>query len=96
MRHTTTMTTKQLRHFLLIYDVEHRKLDVRDLGEDAQTAAAEYSRVEEELEGPGKFEVVLIGADSLETIKTTHAHYFEGEANGSPLRSRLTEPAGLA
>jgi hypothetical protein len=27
---------------------------------------------------------VLIGAESLETIKTTHAHYFNGKQSVSP------------
>ncbi|MEY2441862.1 MAG: hypothetical protein QOJ46_1288, partial [bacterium] len=29
----------------------------------------------------GKYEIVLVGADSIETIKRTHGQYFAGEAN---------------
>jgi hypothetical protein len=74
-------------YFLLIFDPKHRSLRWEDLGYDAKAAAERYSEVEEDL-GDG-YEVVLIGADSLETIRTTHAHYFAGEGNGDLLSSEL-------
>ncbi len=68
-----------IRHFLLIYDLDAAELVVeRDLGEDADAAAAEYSRVEAEYRNRQGFEIVLVGADSIETIHQTHAHYFNG------------------
>lgn len=83
-----------LRHFLLIYDIGARVLEVRDLGEDAEAAAARYSEVEEEFRQREGFEVVLIGADSIETIQETHAHYFETGANGDSLEAKLLRAAG--
>lgn len=74
-------------HFLLIYDAKRRSLRWEDLGHDAEAAAARYSEVEEDLSDG--YEVVLIGADSLETIRTTHAHYFEDERDRESLSSRL-------
>jgi hypothetical protein len=71
--------TDQLRHFLLVYDARSRSVSVEDLGEDADAAAQRYGEVEMEYEKRSGFEVVLIGADSLETIRQTHAHYFAVE-----------------
>lgn len=84
--------SETLTHFLLIYDRKQRTLTWEDLGVDAKAAAARYSEVEERL-GNG-YEIVLIGADSLHTIRTTHAHYFEGEGNGDSLDARLLAAAG--
>jgi hypothetical protein len=67
-----------LRNFLLIYDVDNRCL-VRadDLGGDGRRAADRYAEVEAEYRDRQGFEIVLLGADSLETIKVTHSHYFQ-------------------
>jgi hypothetical protein len=40
---------------------------------------AEYARLEREhLNRADGVEIVLIGSDSLETVKVTHANYFDG------------------
>lgn len=68
-----------IHHYLLIYDLSQGKLiSQRDLGTDIEAAAAEYTRCEGEYRGREGFEIVLVGADSIETIKQTHAHYFDG------------------
>ena len=46
--------------------------------EDGDRAVAAYTAKEKELEGKGAIEIVLIGSDSLETVKLTHANYFDG------------------
>jgi hypothetical protein len=76
------MSDELLHHFLLVWDARSRKVTVEDLGEDADAAAQRYSDVEVEYEGKPGYEVVLIGADSLDTIRQTHAHYFAGEVDG--------------
>ena len=83
-----------VRHFLLIYDIGARLLEIQDLGTDAEAAAVRYSEVEEEFRQREGFEVVLIGADSIETIRETHAHYFETGANGNSLEDKLLRAAG--
>ena len=88
------MSRMALRHFLLIYDIAARDLTIQDLGEDAEAAAAHYSEVEEEFRERAGFEVVLIGADSIETIRETHGHYFETGANGNSLEDKLLRAAG--
>jgi hypothetical protein len=74
----------ELRHFLLIYNSADESVKVEDLGHDEAAAAERYAEVEEELRTETAYEVVLIGADSLETIKTTHSHYFNGKRSVSP------------
>jgi hypothetical protein len=70
-----------LKHFLLLYslrDAELVKLDAFEYDVDGATAA--YAALEEEYRrrlDHDDYEIVLIGADSLETIKGTHSRYFE-------------------
>ncbi len=70
-----------LRHFLLIYDHVHGHLvEQADLGSDVDAAARKYAECEEEYGDREGFEIVLVGADSIETIRKTHAHYFHEQA----------------
>ncbi len=78
---------QRLRHFLLIFD--HKKgalLRPPQEFEDAQEAIAAYSRTEREYEGREDMEIVLIGSDSLATVKRTHANYFAGDVASKYLR----------
>ena len=67
-------------HFLLVFD--HSKaqlLDLQDFGSDVKLAMGEYARLgREHLKSADSTEIVLIGSDSLETVKVTHANYFDG------------------
>jgi hypothetical protein len=76
------------RNFLLVYNWRKSELDHwRDLDREIKTKAltrrearklyAEYERRFPQADG---YEVVLIGADSIETVRKTHAHYFGGDA----------------
>lgn len=66
-----------IHQFLLVYDVASQTLVRADqLGGDTDAAVAAYAACEEEYRGNRDIEVVLIGSDSLETIKQTHGHYF--------------------
>jgi hypothetical protein len=81
------MTTKPLsndrKHFVLIYDVTNERLiDVLDFGDDSEAAMSKYVDLEREAREAqltGR-EIVLVGSDSLETVKATHSHYFNGDA----------------
>jgi hypothetical protein len=90
------MKPDAIRHFLLVYDAKAKRVEVQDLGDDAWAAAARYAEVEESYRGRDEFEVVLIGADSIETIRTTHAHYFDEQTNGDAfsVESRLLASVG--
>ena len=65
-----------LTHFLLIYDLrEQRLVEVREFT-DAIEATDAYGQAELEHLGDQGWEIVLVGADSLDTIRKTHGHYF--------------------
>lgn len=77
-----------IRNFLIVYNWRESKLDHwRDIDldlkmrkltpEQARNLYGEYERRFKQSDG---YEVVLIGADSIDTIRKTHAHYFGGFA----------------
>jgi hypothetical protein len=72
--------TKGIQHFLIVFDhVIGRLLEpVTEFGEDGERAVAAYTAKEQELRDRRMVEIVLIGSDSLETVKLTHANYFDG------------------
>lgn len=70
------MNTGSTNYYLLVYEPATSKLQVDDLGSDETAAAMEYTKREHLYRDRPDVEVVLVGADSLETIKKTHSHYF--------------------
>jgi hypothetical protein len=64
-----------MQYFILVYDLAMRHVEVHEYGTDVDEANAAYSALEDEHAG-GKHEVVLVGADSIDTIKRTHSPYF--------------------
>ncbi|MCL4836456.1 MAG: hypothetical protein KJ058_00635 [Thermoanaerobaculia bacterium] len=69
-----------LNHFLILYNVRKGQLvEAREFGEDVQQAIEEYAVLEREYRDRAdhlNFEIVLIGADSRETLEVTHSRYF--------------------
>jgi hypothetical protein len=68
-----------LHHYLLVFD--HAKGELisnDDFGTDSDGAVVAYGEKEIELKGQDSIEIVLIGSDSLDTIRITHANYFDG------------------
>lgn len=73
-----------LLHFLLIYDHSSQQLlEALPLGTNAEDAARTYAEYEQRYRDQEGIEIVLVGADSLDTIRQTHAHYFS-ESAGDP------------
>lgn len=70
------MTTGPLNYFILVYDMAMRHVEVRPYGTNGDEATDAYSVLEDQYSATGKYEVVLVGADSLETVKRTHSPYF--------------------
>lgn len=71
-----------IQYFILVYDMATRHVDVRDeFGSDIDAANRAYVALEDEFSAKGTYEVVLVGADSLDTIKRTHSPYF---STGTP------------
>lgn len=73
------MTTKKIQHFLLVFDHDKGELiEVKDFGTDQESAVLTYGECEEKYKDIRTVEIVLIGSDSFETVKLTHANYFDG------------------
>lgn len=72
-------------YFLLVYNLTTRTLESHQGFEDIKEAMREYEKTEIELLGRG-YEVVLLGAESIEALKITHGSYFEhvNEAHPQP------------
>ena len=69
-----------MEHFLLIYSHKDQALleSPRVFAEDdVEAATAAYQDAEAAHNGSIDIEIVLVGADSIETIRRTHGHYFE-------------------
>jgi hypothetical protein len=70
--------TQGIQHFLIVYDHRARQLKaVIEFGEDDDEAMAAYAAKEKEFEGRSYIEIVLVGSDSIDTVKLTHANYFD-------------------
>lgn len=66
-----------LQHYLIMFDHDADELiEVVEFGTDSKRALKEYAARELEHLENRRMEVVLIGSDSLETVKRTHANYF--------------------
>ncbi|HTZ42407.1 MAG TPA: hypothetical protein VMB79_00960 [Jatrophihabitans sp.] len=68
-----------IKHFLLVFDHEQERLiDQRSFGDDSTSALAAYAITEEKYRDNVMIDIVLIGSDSIETVRLTHANYFDG------------------
>ena len=68
-----------IQHFLLVFDHEQGHLiDTEEFGTDGDAALAAYAAKEREYRDRDRIEIVLVGSDSLETVRFTHANYFDG------------------
>jgi len=73
------MSPDEIKHFLIAYDPRNGKTDVRSFDTDYEAAQAAYSEAEHENSPDSKLDIVLLSADSLETIEQTHSSYFSGK-----------------
>lgn len=78
---TTTRSTTTI-HYLLVYSFDDNKLVATDAFTDRRSATKAYEDAEAKYADCfDKFEIVLLGADSLETIMKTHGHYFASSSD---------------
>jgi hypothetical protein len=69
-----------LIHYLIVFDhAEQRLVQAPQEFTDAEEAAAAYAQLERDHRDDTNLEIVLVGADSLDTIRQTHGNYFDGE-----------------
>lgn len=81
-----------LVHFLLVYSYSEQRLMENEPFTDAAAASAAYRAAEERYRGRSdQFEVVLVGADSIDTIKRTHGHYFLESSDSVGFGDLVTE-----
>jgi hypothetical protein len=68
-----------IQHFLLVFDHEKGSLvSERSFGSDSVAAHLAYADCERAYRDNDLIEIVLIGSDSIETVRLTHANYFDG------------------
>jgi hypothetical protein len=70
------MSPDEIKHFLVIYDPTTDQVDVRSFGTDYDAAQAAYAEAEHASGVNARLDIVLLSADSLDTIKQTHSSYF--------------------
>lgn len=73
------MSESDIRHFLVVYSLSEGRATVREFGTDYDAALSAYAEAEADFANRDSYDIVLIGADSLETIKRTHSSYFHTE-----------------
>jgi hypothetical protein len=71
-----------IQHFLVIYDIAGREAHVDRYGHDYDAAIDAYAKTEQLYRGRDDMEVVLLSADSIDTIKKTHSSYFSTREQG--------------
>lgn len=72
------MARDPIQHFLLIYDHRlGRLINTIEFGQDAKRAVEAYQQMEAEHRSHDWMDIVLVGSDSLDTIRVTHANYFD-------------------
>ena len=69
----------EINHFLMVFDhAKDELVEVKEFGTDIEKATRAYSEREGEYKNSSRFDIVLVGSDSIETVKVTHGTYFEG------------------
>lgn len=84
-----------IQHFLLVFDHGKNEL-IKTLrfGEDAQAATKCYGEFEKKYRDSSLIDIVLVGSDSLETVKVTHSIYFTGTSERK-VHDALTNMLGV-
>jgi len=73
------MTDVDIKHFLVVYNLAEKEAKVESFGIDYDRALAAYAKAEGDFANRDTYDIVLLGADSIETIERTHSSYFHTE-----------------
>jgi hypothetical protein len=73
------MTENEIQHFLIVYDIKAGKAKVTPFGDEYDQALTAYAEVEGDVRDDPNLDIVLVGADSIETVERTHSSYFHTE-----------------
>ncbi len=91
----TDTRTVTIQHFLLVFDHSRGELiELAEFGDDGDRAVARYAEKEQEYQGRKDIDIVLVGSDSLETVRLTPANYFNGTAAISRYLVGCRTPSG--
>lgn len=71
------MSADDIKHFLVTRDIARRRTEVQEFGTDYDAAQQAYQEAEQRARLRPELDVVLLSADSLETIEQTHSSYVE-------------------
>ncbi len=71
-------------HFLLVYDRAAQRLVHQQPYTVSGEAVAAYEAMEYRYREDKDKEIVLVGADSIESVMVTHGNYFDGVPSASP------------
>lgn len=63
-------------HYLIVFNHATDHQELIEFGENVDAALDAYSEKEDEFFGDKSVEVVLLGSDSIESIRVTHPNYF--------------------
>lgn len=76
------MSPDEIRHFLVVFDPATGGVEVRAFGTDYEAALEAYSGAEmANGDVAAALDIVLLSADSLETIEQTHSSYFREDTS---------------
>lgn len=67
-----------INNFLLVFNHSKNELVACDeFGTDIESATAAYADMERQYRDSHAVDIVLVGSDSIETVKITHSTYFK-------------------
>lgn len=66
-----------IKNFLLVFDhSKNELLHQEEFDADVAAATRAYAEMERSYKGSHTVDIVLVGSDSIETVKVTHSTYF--------------------
>ncbi len=86
--------SQHVLHYLLVFDRHAgRRILTREFGEDAHAAVEAYQALEAVHRDEPWMDIVLIGSDSLDTVRVTHKNYFDEAQTMAEIQSHLARAA---
>ncbi len=82
------------KQFLIVFDTKAGKIVEQRLFADSDEAMSIFGEIERQHSREENLQVLLFTADSLDTVKSTHPHYFSEP--GPPTDPFGLNPAGAA
>lgn len=82
----------KLQHFILVFDhLKGRAHPVEEFGTKVKKAVARYEELESTYRDNENLDILLVASDSIETVRVTHANYFDGTASVAKIDKLISE-----